>query len=81
MAHTVMWWLIGLGDVVAHWRCGGSFRDVVAHWFWRCGGSFAGYVVIHWLEMWWLIGSAPDFWGRGSGIESTIILMCCWIIV
>ena len=23
-------------------------------------------------EMWWLIGSAPDFWGRGPGIESGI---------
>ena len=22
--------------------------------------------------MWWLIGSAPDFWGRGPGIESGI---------
>ena len=21
-------------------------------------------------EMWWLIGSAPDFWGRGPGFES-----------
>ena len=24
------------------------------------------------MEMWWLIGSAPDFWGRGSGFESGI---------
>ena len=23
-------------------------------------------------EMWWLIGSAPDFCGRGSGFESGI---------
>ena len=22
--------------------------------------------------MWWLIGSAPDFWGRGPGFESGI---------
>ena len=22
------------------------------------------------LETWWLIGSAPDFWGRGPGFES-----------
>ena len=29
----------------------------------RCGGS---------LEMWWLIGRAPDFWGRGPGFESGI---------
>ena len=21
-------------------------------------------------EMWWLIGSAPGFWGRGPGFES-----------
>ena len=48
-----MWQLTG--DVVAHWRCGGS-GNVVAHWRcgcsgdvaaqWRCGGS---------LEIWWLI--------------------------
>ena len=24
------------------------------------------------LEMWWLNGSAPDFWGRGPGFESDI---------
>ena len=24
------------------------------------------------LEMWWLIGSAPDLWGRGPGFESGI---------
>ena len=23
-------------------------------------------------EIWWLIGSAPDFWGRGPGFESSI---------
>ena len=23
-------------------------------------------------QMWWLIGSAPDFWDRGSGFESGI---------
>ena len=23
-------------------------------------------------EMWWLVGSAPDFWGRGPGFESGI---------
>ena len=40
---------------MAHWRCGGSFGDVMAH-----------------LEMLWLIGSAPDFWGRGPGFESGI---------
>ena len=28
-------------------------------------------VVAH-LQMWWLIGSAPDFWGRGPGFESGI---------
>ena len=33
------------------------------------------------LEMWWLIGSAPDFWGRGPGFESGMILMRCRIIV
>ena len=22
--------------------------------------------------MWWLIGSAPDFWGRGPGFKSGI---------
>ena len=22
--------------------------------------------------MWWLIGSAPDFWGRGPGFESGV---------
>ena len=22
--------------------------------------------------MWWFIGSAPDFWGRGPGFESGI---------
>ena len=53
---------------MAHWRCGGSFGDVVA--FWRCGGSL-GDVVAH-LEMCWLIASAPDFWGRGPGFESGI---------
>ena len=31
-------------------RCGGSSGDVVAHR--RCSGS---------QEMWWLIGSAPDY--------------------
>ena len=46
------------GDVVSHWRYGGSVRDVVAH----------GDVVAH-LEKWWLDGSAPDFWGRGPGFE------------
>ena len=34
------------------------------------------YIVIHLnmkhLEMWWLNGSAPDFWGRGPGFESDI---------
>ena len=24
------------------------------------------------LKMWWLIGSAPDFWGRGPGFEFSI---------
>ena len=24
------------------------------------------------LKMWWLIGSAPDFWGRGRGFKSSI---------
>ena len=24
------------------------------------------------VEMWWLISSAPDFWGRGPGLESGI---------
>ena len=24
------------------------------------------------VEMWWLIGSAPDFWGRSPGFESGI---------
>ena len=24
------------------------------------------------LDMWWLIGSALDFWGRGPGFESGI---------
>ena len=24
------------------------------------------------LEMWWLIGSAPDFLGRGPGFESDL---------
>ena len=24
------------------------------------------------LEMWWLIGSALDFWGSGPGFESDI---------
>ena len=24
------------------------------------------------ILMWWLIGSAPDFWGRDPGIESGI---------
>ena len=37
---------------------------------WRCDGSF-GDVVAN-LEMGWLIGSAPDFWGRGPGFESGI---------
>ena len=27
----------------------------------RVGGSW---------EMWWLIGSAPDFWGTGPGFKS-----------
>ena len=32
------------------------------------------------LEMWWLIGSAPDFRGTGPGFESTtMILMRCRI--
>ena len=30
---------------------------------------FRGDLVAH-LEIWWLIGSAPDFWGRGPGFES-----------
>ena len=24
------------------------------------------------MQMWWLVGSAPDFWGRGPGFESGI---------
>ena len=24
------------------------------------------------MQMWWLIGIAPDFWGRGPGFESGI---------
>ena len=24
------------------------------------------------VEMWWLIGSAPDFWGKGPGFESGV---------
>ena len=24
------------------------------------------------IEMWWLIGSSPDYWGSGSGFESGI---------
>ena len=32
--------------------------------------------------MWWLICSAPDFWGRSPWFESgTMILMRCRIIV
>ena len=31
-----------------------------------------GDVVAHWLEMWWLIGSAPEFWGRGPEFASVI---------
>ena len=32
------------------------------------------------LEMWWLIGSAPDFRDTGPGFESTtMILMRCRI--
>ena len=30
-----------------------------------------GDVMVH-LEMWWLIGSALDFWGSGPGFESDI---------
>ena len=26
------------------------------------------------MEMWWLLGSVPDFWGRGPGFESVISL-------
>ena len=26
------------------------------------------------MEMWWLLGSVPDFWGRGPGFESGISL-------
>ena len=37
------------------------------------------------LPLWWLSGSTPDFRGRGPGFESgmctTMILMCCRIIV
>ena len=37
------------------------------------------------MEMWWLIGSAPEYWGRGPGFESgmspTMILMRCRITV
>ena len=62
-----MWWL--------RWRCGGSYGDVVAQmemWWlkWRCGGSNGDVVVL--MEMWWLIGSTPDFWGRGPGFKSSI---------
>ena len=33
---------------------------------------FDGPVVISAVEMWGLIGSAPDFWARGPGFESSI---------
>ena len=37
------------------------------------------------LQMWWLIVSAPDFWGGGlvfeSGIYTTMLLVRCRIIV
>ena len=55
---------------IGHRRCGGSSG--------RCGGSSGrcgahrGDAVAHRLEMWWLIGSAPDFWGRVPGFESGI---------
>ena len=29
--------------------------------------------------MWWLIGSAPDFWGKSSGLESGISVKYCKI--
>ena len=36
---------------------------------WR--GGVKGIVDIG-LKMWWLFGSAPDFWSRGPGFESGI---------
>ena len=29
-------------------------------------------ILLNIKEMWWLIGSAPDFWGSGPGFESGI---------
>ena len=53
-------------------RCGGSFKDVVAHW--RCGGSF-GDMVAH-LKMWWLISRCDGslelgllIWRCGGSLE------------
>ena len=61
------WWPIG--DVVAHWRYGGSLE------IWRLTGDIwrlIGDMEAHWrygssLEMWWLIGSASDIWAEVPG--------------
>ena len=30
------------------------------------------HIVVDHAEMWWLLGCAPDFWGKGPGFESDI---------
>ena len=35
--------------------------------------TYKGFLdMIKYLWMWWVIGSAPDFWGRSPGFESGI---------
>ena len=72
-------WLIG--DVVAHWRCGGSF--------WRCGGSFGdgvahyGDLMAHWRCGGSLVAhqtSRAEVPGSNPA-SSTMILGRCRIIV
>ena len=60
------------GDLVTHWRCGGSLEmwwvigDVVAHW--GCGGS---------LEMWWLIGDVVAHLRYGGSLGDVVAHWRC----